>query len=521
MTDKAMADEAASSRKSRVSAREARKAQRAVRPSGPAYITRTIPPYALLGEEGLEQIERHADRLLEEVGLEIRGDAEAIQLWRQAGADITGESRVHVPAGLAREIIRRSAPAEFVQHARNPARSVRIGGNSTVFAPSYGSPFVSDLDRGRRYGTLEDFHNFVKLAYLAPWLHHSGGTVCEPVDVPVNKRHLDMVYAHMRWSDKPFMGAVTNAARAADSIEMCRILFGTQFVAEHCVILGNVNVNSPLVLDGEASRVIRTYAAANQAPVCVPFILGGAMGPVTTAGALAQCFAEAVFCVALAQLERPGSPAILGNFLSSMSLRSGAPTFGTPEPALAYLVIGQLARRLGVPLRCGGNLCAAKVSDAQAASESANSMWPAFFAGANFILHSAGWLEGGLAMSYEKFVMDVDQCGAFHTVAKGMALDENAFALAAFQEVGPGKHFLGSAHTLANYETAFYDFELADNNSFEQWCAEGSQDQLVRANRKWKSLLSGYTPPALDRGKDQALQEFIARRKAAMPDDIA
>jgi trimethylamine--corrinoid protein Co-methyltransferase len=270
-----------------------RQLARSAAPSAPPYLTRRIPPYALLAEEGLAIIEHHADLLLEEIGFEIRGDEEALALWRSAGASVTDGCRVHVPGGLAREIVRRSAPREFVQHARNPARSVRIGGDATVFAPAYGSPFVSDLERGRRYGTLADFHNFVKLAYLSPWLHHSGGTVCEPVDVPVNKRHLDMVYAHMRYSDKPFMGSVTTASRASDSIEMCRILFGAGTVANSCVILGNVNVNSPLVLDGEASRVIRTYAAANQAPVCVPFILGGAMGPVTTAGALAQCFAEA------------------------------------------------------------------------------------------------------------------------------------------------------------------------------------------------------------------------------------
>jgi trimethylamine---corrinoid protein Co-methyltransferase len=320
-------------RRARPSARAARQKERAAPPAAPPYLTRAIPPYELLSEEGLEQVERHADQLLEEIGLEIRGDLEAVRLWRAAGARIGGDWRVHVPRGLAREIVRRSAPREFTQHARNPARSVPIGGNHTVFAPAYGPPFVSDLDGGRRYGTLADFCNFVKLTYASPWLHHSGGTVCEPVDVPVNKRHLDMVYAHIRYSDKPFMGSVTSASRAADSIEMCRLLFGADFVESHCVILGNVNVNSPLVLDGEASRVIRTYAAANQAPVCVPFILGGAMGPVTTAGGLAQCFAEATFCVALGQLERPGSPAILGNFLSSMSLRSGAPTFGTPEPA--------------------------------------------------------------------------------------------------------------------------------------------------------------------------------------------
>ena len=472
----------------------------------------------MLEEEQLVAIETHADRLLEEIGMEIRGDREAIDLWRAAGAEIEGAARVRVPGGLARQIIKRSAPPEFIQHARNPARSVTIGGRTTVFAPAYGPPFVSDAEGGRRYGTLEDFRNFVKLAYLTPWLHHSGGTVCEPTDIPVNKRHLDMVYAHMTLSDKAFMGSVTTAARAADSIEMCRILFGAEFVDSHCVILGNVNVNSPLVLDGEASRVIRTYAAANQAPVCVPFILGGAMGPVTTAGGLAQCFAEAMFCVALGQLERPGSPVILGNFLSSISLKSGAPTFGTPEPALAYFAIGQLARRLGVALRCGGNLCASKVPDAQAAYESANSLWPAFLAGANFILHAAGWLEAGLVMSYEKFVMDAEQCGAFHVVGCGMPLDENGFALDAFREVGPGSHFLGCAHTLRNYETAFFDYELSDNNSFEQWSQDGAHDIVWRANRKWKAMLASYQAPALDPATREALESFIARRKASMPD---
>jgi trimethylamine---corrinoid protein Co-methyltransferase len=491
---------------------------RAAHPAAATFITRVIPPYEMLDEEQLVNIETHADRILQEIGMEVRGDADAIRLWKEAGADIEGESRIRIPMGLAREIVKRSAPNSFTQHSRNPARSVTIGGRSTVFAPAYGPPFVSCADRGRRYGTLVDFHNFVKLAYMIPWLHHSGGTVCEPTDIPVNKRHLDMLYAHMSLSDKPFMGSVTTAPRAADSIEMCRILFGAEFVDRNCVILGNVNVNSPLVLDGEASRVIRTYAAANQAPVCVPFILGGAMGPVTTAGGLAQCFAEAIFCVALGQLERPGSPVILGNFLSSISLKSGAPTFGTPEPSLAYFAIGQLARRLGVPLRCGGNLCASKAVDAQAAYESASSLWPAFLAGANFVLHSAGWLEAGLVMSYEKFVIDAEQCGAFHVVGRGMTLDDNGFAMDAFAEVGPGSHFLGSAHTMRNFETAFFDFELSDNNSFEQWTQEGAHDIVWRANRKWKALLEAYQPPAVDAAKDEALRAFIAARKASMPD---
>ncbi|MFI4891250.1 MAG: trimethylamine methyltransferase family protein, partial [Steroidobacterales bacterium] len=219
---------------------------RAVHPAAATFITRIIPPYEMLDEEQLVNIETHADRILQEIGMEIRGDREALRLWKDAGADIEGESRVRIPMGLARDIVRRSVPREFTQYSRNPARSVKIGGRSTVFAPAYGSPFVSCADRGRRYGTHEDFRNFVRLAYMIPWLHHSGGTVCEPTDLPVNKRHLDMLYAHMSLSDKPFMGSVTTAPRAADSIEMCRILFGAEFVDQHCVILGNVNVNSPL-----------------------------------------------------------------------------------------------------------------------------------------------------------------------------------------------------------------------------------------------------------------------------------
>jgi trimethylamine--corrinoid protein Co-methyltransferase len=498
--------------------REARRARRAdTSGMAPAYITRQIPVYALLDEEGLARIESHAEAILQEIGVEFRGDAEALRLWKEAGAEVRGE-RVRFERGLVRQIIQATAPRSFTQHARNPARSVEIGGDSVVFSPAYGSPFVRDFDGGRRYGSMEDFRNFVKLTYLSPWLHHSGGTICEPVDVPVNKRHLDMVYAHIRWSDKAFMGSVTAPERAVDSIEMCRILFGADFVDRNCVILGNINVNSPLVYDGVMSGALRTYAAANQAAVVVPFILGGAMGPVTTAGAIAQAHAETMVGVALTQLVRPGAPVIYGNFLSSMSLRSGAPTFGMPEPAVAYLAVGQLARRLGVPLRCGGALTASKIADAQAAQESADSLMPALLGGANFILHAAGWLEGGLVMGYEKFVIDADHLGMMHVFLRGLALDDNAFALDAFREVGPGKHFLGCAHTMANYLTAFYDPELADNNSFEQWRDAGEQDIQARAHARWKEMLAAYEPPPIDQAVDEALQDFMARKKASIPD---
>jgi trimethylamine---corrinoid protein Co-methyltransferase len=484
--------------------------------TAPAYITRRIPPYEILGEESLVRIEQTADRILAEVGIEFRGDAEAIRLFREAGAAVDGV-RVRFEPGMLREVLR-TAPAEFVQHARNPERSVRIGGDNVVFSPAYGSPFVMDLDRGRRYGSLEDFQNFVRLAYSTPWLHHSGGTVCEPVDVPVNKRHLDMVYAHIRYSDKAFMGSITAEERAEDSIELCRILFGAEFVDSHCVILGNVNVNSPLVWDVTMTQSIRAYARANQAAVIVPFILGGAMGPVTNAGAIAQALAETMVGCALTQLVRPGAPVIFGNFLSSMSLRSGSPTFGTPEPAAGSLVVGQLARRLGLPLRCAGNFSTSKLPDAQAMTEGTMSMLSAIHCGANFILHSAGFLDGLLSMSYEKFVLDADLCGALHTYLNGVTVDDATLALDAFHEVGPGNHFFGCAHTMSNYQTAFRDYELSDNDPFETWQENGSENAMARANQRWKQLLADYQPPPIDPGTDEALREFIARRKAAMPD---
>ena len=501
--------------------RGGRQARRELRSHGPQglgrpYIVRNIPTYDVLSEENLVRIERTADRILAEIGIEFRDDPAALDHWRKAGAEIDGEL-VRFPPGMLREILK-TAPARFTQHARNPANSVEIGGRSVVFSPAYGSPFVMDLDKGRRYGTIEDFRNFVKLAQSSPWLHHSGGTICEPVDVPVNKRHLDMVYSHIKYSDRAFMGSVTAESRAEDSIEMARLVFGRDFVDENCVILGNVNVNSPLVWDATMTTALRAYARANQAAVIVPFILGGAMGPVTNAGAIAQSLAETMAGCALTQLERPGAPVIFGNFLSSMSLRSGSPTFGTPEPAIGSMVVGQLARRLGLPLRCSGNFTTSKLPDAHAMNEGTMSMLAAVHCGANFILHSAGFLDGLLSMSYEKFVMDADFCGALHTYLDGVEIDDNQLALDAFREVGPGNHFFGCAHTMANYETAFWDSEIADNEPFEKWQAAGSADAATRANRQWKKMLAEYEAPPLDEGVDEALVAFIARKKAEAED---
>jgi trimethylamine--corrinoid protein Co-methyltransferase len=487
------------------------------KPQGVPYIVRGIPTYDILGEEALQRIERTGDRILAEIGIEFRDDPAAIDLWKKAGADVQGVL-VKFEPGMLREILK-SAPSSFTQHARNPANNVEIGGKAVVFSPAYGSPFVMDLDKGRRYGTIEDFRNFIKLAQSSPWLHHSGGTICEPVDLPVNKRHMEMVYSHIKYSDRAFMGSVTAESRAEDSIDMARIVFGRDFVDRNCVILGNVNVNSPLVWDGTMTKAARAYARANQAAVIVPFILGGAMGPVTNAGAIAQSYAETMAGCALTQLERKGAPVIFGNFLSSMSLRSGSPTFGTPEPAIGSMVVGQLARRLGLPLRCAGNFSNSKLPDAQALQEGVMSMMSAVHCGANFILHSAGFLDGLLAMSYEKFVMDTDFCGALHAYLKGVEFDDNALAYDAFEEVGPGSHFLGSQHTLRNYQTAFWDSELSDNEPFEKWSEEGgSTDMATRANRKWKRVLEAYEPPALDIAVDEELRAFMDKRKGEMPD---
>lgn len=481
------------------------------------FLTRRFEPFEVLSEEGLELIEWNADTLLEEVGIEFRDAPEARALLRDAGAEVEGE-RVRFPRGLCRTLVQATAPRTFTQVARNPARSVEIGGPHLVFAPAYGSPFVRDLEGGRRYGTIEDFRNLVKLTYLSPWLHHSGGTVCEPVDLPVNKRHLDMVYAHIRYSDKPFMGSVTHPDRARDTVEMARIVFGESFLEEHTVLLSLINANSPLVWDATMLGAARVYAEANQAVLMTPFILAGAMSPVTVAGTATQTLAEALAGMAYVQLVRPGAPVVLGSFASSLSMQSGAPTFGTPEPALMLYVMGQLARRLGVPFRSGGALTASKIPDAQAAYESANTMQPTVLGGVNFVLHAAGWLEGGLTMGYEKLVLDADQCGMWHAFLKGVDLSENGQALDALLTSSPGEHFLGHEHTLANFETAFYRSPVADNASFEQWEAEGGLDAAQRAARLWKQALAEYEPPPLDEAVDEELREWIERKKASFPD---
>jgi trimethylamine--corrinoid protein Co-methyltransferase len=337
-----------------------------------------------------------------------------------------------------------------------------------------------------------------------------------------------MVYAHLRYSDKPFMGSVTAGSRAEDSVELARIGFGGD-LGGRAVMTSLINASSPLVWDATMLAAAQTYASNDQACLITPFILAGAMAPTTAAAVAAQTLAEALAGMTFVQLVKPGAPVIFGSFASSMSMQTGAPTFGTPEPALVLYVVAQLARRLGVPFRSGGSLTASKLPDAQAAYESANTLQPTILGGVNFVLHAAGWLEGGLAIGYEKFVLDNDQLGMVHTFVKGVDLSANGqgldtsangLALDAIRENPPGNHFLGTAHTLANFETAFYRSSVADNASYEQWLEEGSLDAAQRANGLWKRMLAEYEPPPIDAAVDEALRDFVARRKDEMPDEL-
>ena len=482
------------------------------------FIERKIPNFEILNEEALEIIEYNAETVLEEIGVKFVDNPVALERWKDAGCEVQGET-VRIPRGLARKLCA-SAPKKIIQHARNPDRTVEIGGKSLVFAPVYGPPFVRDIEGGRRYATLADFEKFVKLGYMSKWLHHSGGTVCEPTDVAVNKRHLDMLYAHMSLSDKPFMGSVTEPSRAQDSVDMCKILFGENFVDKNTVMTSLININSPLVFDSIMMGALEVYATNNQACIVSLFIVGGAMSPVTVAGTLTQVLAEALAGIAYSQIIRAGAPVIFGAFVTSIDMNSGAPTFGTPEASKILSGAGQLARRLGLPFRSGGALCGSKLPDSQAAYESANTLHAGLLGGVNFMLHSCGWLEGGLVSSFEKFVMDADQLGILHSIALGVDMSPNGQALDAIREVGPGGHYLGCDHTQNNFKEAFWKSNLFDYKPFETWAEEGSNETATFASQRVKYLLANYSKPDLDPSVDEALKDFIKKKKDAQPDKL-
>ena len=485
-------------------------AQRSIVPIQP--LTNSLPPSTVLDEAGIEAIHQASLRLLKETGLLIIDYPPALETFRAHGAKVEGEM-VWLDEDTLMHFVQQ-APATFTQLARNPANNLPIGGRHTVFAPVYGPPFVADLDRGRREGTIQDFRNFVKLTYMAPHLHSAGGTLCEPNDIDVNERHLDMLLAHITLNDKAFMGSVTHADNARDTVTMAEILFGPAAIQEHPAVVSLINASSPLRFDDRMFGALEVYARAGQAVIVTPFIIAGAMSPSTLAGTIAQQNAEALFGICYAQMINPGAPCIYGSFLANIDMKSGAPCFGTPENALAIYAGAQMARRYGLPYRSGGNFTASRIPDAQAGYESAGTMWPTVQAGTNFVLHAAGWLEGGLITGYEKFILDHEICGIMATYVNGIGLSEEDFAWDAFDEVGPGNHFLGAQHTIRHYETAFYQHTIFNMDNYEKWEEEGSQDTYQKANAKWKQMLKDYEAPPLDEAKAEELQTFVEQRRA-------
>lgn len=470
-----------------------------------------IPIYELLNPEGIELIHQKSMQVLSEVGIDFYL-AEARQILEDHTVDVQGETAYFDP-GLVDEYISK-APSHFTQLARNPSNNLIIGKDHMVFAPVYGAPFVHDLKNGRREATLEDFQNFVKLAYLSPYIHHSGGTVVEPMDIPIDTRHLDMLYSHIKFNDKAFMGSVTSKENAEDSVRMAEILFGAETIRENPAVISTINTHSPRCMDARMLEALSVYARAQQAVIITPFILSGAMAPVSLAGTLIQQNAEALAGLVYTQMVEPGTPVVYGSFMTNIDLKSGIPVFGSPESQTALLASAQMARRYKLPFRSGGMFTSAKIPDAQSAYESMMTMLPTIQAGTNFILHAAGWLENGMTTSYEKFVMDCELLGMFHKLVKGIDFSDEALAMDSLLTVPAGDHHLGTDHTMNNYKTAFYRSTLFDYREFDQWISNGHKPVDQVATKKVAELLSAYEEPELDPNVEDALRDFVTQRKS-------
>ncbi len=470
-----------------------------------------LPLRNLLDEEGVQLIHEKSMEVLREVGIAFMDDPEAVSILQEHGVEVRDEIAYFDEATVMAYV--NKAPSQFTQLARNPHNNLTIGGANMAFAPVYGPPFVWDMDRGRREGKIEDFQNFVKLIYQMPYLHSSGGTVLEPTDEPTHTRHLDMLFAHIKYSDKAFMGSVTSAENAADSVAMAELLFGADAIRENPAMVSLINISSPRRLDDRMLGALKVYARAKQATIISPFILSGAMSPASVAGTLIQANAEALAGIAFAQMVQAGTPVIYGTFQTTIDMKSGAPVLGGPESQTTLLLSAQMARHYGLPFRSGGSFASSKIPDAQAAYESAMMMQGTVAGRVNFVLHAAGWLEGGLVSGYEKLILDGEVLGMMHKLMQPVDLSEDALAMESIRTVAPGGHHLGTEHTMRHMRTAFYQAELFDYNSAEQWQAEGSKDAVTRANAKYKQMLKQYEAPPLDPAIEEAITDFMARRK--------
>ncbi len=477
-------------------------------------LRRKLPLTEPMCAEQIHRIDDASMDILENVGVQFR-DQIALRDWRLAGAKVEGEM-VYLDRGLVRELIS-TIPSDFTYYARNPQNNLPFGKDHSIFVPMTGAPYLRDLDDVRREPTLDDLANFHKLSHMLPAIHSSAHHIIEPGDHPISQRHLRITYSSMKYSDKTFMGMTTSPKNAEDVMEMCAILFGEEYMETHPVCTGNCNGNSPLVWDETMLGAMRAFSKRNQPVLCSPFVLGGANTPAGVAPAVAQLNAEALSALAYTQVIRRGSPAIYGHYLSTVNMKSGAPMAGTPEISLMNFMIGQMARHYDVPWRTSNTLGGSKIFDAQAGYESATTLMAVLLAGANYIWHSAGWNEAGMHCSMAKFVVDAEQCAMGYRMASGINWDDFDEALRAVGDVGPGGHYLGHPHTMERFQRAFFMPEMFDNNSIEQWIAEGEITTNERALRRAQKLLNEYEEPKLEEAKDEALQDYIARRELEIP----
>jgi trimethylamine--corrinoid protein Co-methyltransferase len=475
----------------------------------------SMPRYDILSEDAMGKLDKGWRRLVTEIGIEFDSDR-ALDLFRAAGQRVEDQKVFLDPDFMLEQVAK--APREFDVQARNPANNVHIGGDSMAFGAVYGPPFVREGDV-RRDATMDDFERFTKLAQVFPVLDSAGGVICEPNDTPLDSRHLDMTYALQTLTDKIYMGNVVSGVNAADTIAMGEILFGSRESIEQTpASISLINCNSPLRWDSRMLEAQFEYSGAGQPVVMTPFILMGAMSPVTIPAALVQQIVEALSGITLSQLIRPGTPAIFGSFLSNIDMQSGSPTFGTPESGIGLLCTGQIARHFGLPFRSGGALTSSQVPDAQAGYEALMTMMPTFLAGANWVMHSAGWLEGGLVAGFEKFIVDIELLQMMQAEFTPLEIDEGSLAFDAHQEVGHGGHFLGAAHTMERFRTCFYRPLLSSSENYERWMRNGGVDAAGRATKIYQKKLEEYEQPPLDDAVRTELQEYVVRRRRELGD---
>ena len=495
-----------------------RSARRAARVNAPIIhqpaLIRNVPVYEVANAEGVEQIHDLAMRIVERIGVDFR-DAESLDIWKKTDAEIQGE-RVRVSRDTLMALVDR-APSEYVHHARNPERTVTVGGHSMVVSPSYGPPYIYDLEGKRRTATLEDLHNLQKLNHMASSVHIAGGPVVEPMDIPVPHRHLYMAYSGFKYSDKPIVGNVTARERAEDTIEMCKLVFGDDFATNNCCTTSLINANSPLVWDATMLDALKVYAANNHAVMCSPFSMAAASTPASNVGTMAVVTAEALTAIAFAQLVRPGAPMLFGVPAMTVALNSGAPVHGSPDSAIVQFLAGQMARRYGIPHRAIANCATSKSADMQAAYDSMWGLFPSFLAGAQWITMAGGMMEGTLGVGYAKTVIDFEQLDAFYHFCQGCRFDDLDEIFETVKDVGPGGHFLGAAHTR---KADLFIFPSQNNVTYEQWDVEGRKDSEQVGLDKAKQWLSRYEEPVFDPAIDEALSAFIAQKEATIPSEL-